>query len=56
MHRNPEQIYKTYRNNIYGIGFNYFRNENDANDIVQETFCKFIKCKKKFRPQHSISG
>lgn len=54
MHRNPEQIYKTYRNNIYGIGFNYFRNENDANDIVQETFYKFIKCKKEFESEEHI--
>lgn len=49
-----EYIYRTYRNNIYGIGFNYFRNESDANDIVQETFYKLGRSGKEFESEEHV--
>lgn len=49
-----EYIYRTYRNSIYGIGFNYFRNETDASDIVQETFYKLSKSNKDFESEEHV--
>ena len=49
-----EYIYQKYRDDIFAIGFNYFRNPNDADDIVQETFYKFCKSSKAFESEEHI--
>lgn len=38
-----DEIYRKYKNNIFAIGLNYFRNATDADDVVQETFLKLYK-------------
>lgn len=38
-----EQVYNAYKDNIYAIAFNYFKNSIDADDVVQEVFLKYCK-------------
>ena len=33
-----EPVYEKYKDNIFAIGFNYFKNSIEADDVVQETF------------------
>ena len=49
-----EQIYITYRDNIYAIGLNYFGNPTDADDIVQETFYKLSRSSMDFDSEEHI--
>ena len=49
-----EQLYKKYRDNIFAIGLNYFGNPSDADDIVQETFCKLGKSRTDFVSEEHI--
>lgn len=43
-----ESVYEKYKDNIFAIGFNYFKNSIDADDIVQETFLKLARSGKDF--------
>lgn len=54
MDLNLEQLYKKYRDNIFAIGLNYFRNSSDADDIVQETFYKLSKSRTDFDSEEHI--
>ena len=38
-----EAIYEKYKNSVFSIGFNYFKNSTDADDVVQETFLKLYR-------------
>lgn len=49
-----ERIYRTYKDNIYAIGFNYFGDPTDADDIVQETFYKLSKSNTAFENEDHI--
>lgn len=49
-----ELIYRTYKDNIYAIGFNYFGDPTDADDIVQETFYKLSKSNTAFENEDHI--
>ena len=51
---NIEQIYIRYKDHVFAIGFNYFRNEVDADDIVQETFLKLMKSDKEFESEDHL--
>ena len=51
MKYNIDEIYRKYKNNIFAIGFNYFRNATDADDVVQETFLKLYKCGTEFESE-----
>ena len=43
-----EPVYEKYKDNIFAIGFNYFKNSIDADDVVQETFLKLARSGKDF--------
>jgi len=43
-----EQAVKKYKDNIYAIAFNYFKNREDAEEILQEAFLKLYKTEKPF--------
>ena len=49
-----EQAVKKYRNNIYGIAFNYFKNIEDAEEIMQEVFLKLYKTEKLFESEEHV--
>ena len=50
-----EDIFKKYKNKIYGLALSITHNENDAEDILQNTFFKIIKNIKGFRGESSLS-
>ena len=54
MEMDLERIYRTHKDNIYAIGFNYFGNPTDADDIVQETFYKLSKSNTAFESDDHI--
>ena len=43
-----ERIYEMYVNDIYRLCYSFMKNSMDAEDAVQETFCKFYRCEKAF--------
>ena len=49
-----EQIYQKYKDNIYAIGFNYFKSSTEADDVVSETFFKLVKSKKEFESEEHL--
>ncbi len=46
-----EPVYERYKDNIFAIGFNYFKNSIDADDVVQETFLKLARSGKAFESE-----
>ena len=48
------QIYKTYRNTVFGIAFSYTKSSADACDIVQDVFIKYISSKNTFNGDEHI--
>ena len=49
-----EQIYEKYKDNIFAIGFNYFKNSIEADDFVQETFFKLARSGKDFESEEHL--
>ncbi|HBA69695.1 MAG TPA: hypothetical protein DCZ40_10120, partial [Lachnospiraceae bacterium] len=48
-----QQKINTYSDLLYRIAFLQLRNNQDAEDVVQETFYQFIKSRKEFEtPEH----
>ena len=49
------QIYfNRYKDNLFAIGFNYFKNSVDADDVVQETFLKLFRSQIDFESEAHI--
>lgn len=49
-----DQVFERYKDRIFAIGFNYFKNSIDADDVVQETFYKFYKSEKDFENEEHL--
>ena len=49
-----EPVYEKYKDNIFAIGFNYFKNSIEADDVVQETFLKLARCGKDFENEEHL--
>lgn len=49
-----DRIYRDYRDHIFAIGFNYFGNPADADDVVQEVFCRLGKSRPDFESEAHI--
>lgn len=49
-------LYDTYASKMYAVCLRYAGNENDANDILQESFIKVYKNLPKFRAEGSFEG
>ena len=49
-----ERAVSNFKNNIYGIAFHYFRNPQDAEDIVQEVFLKLYRETKEFESEEHL--
>lgn len=49
-------IYKTYRNTVFGIAFNYTKSSADACDIVQNVFIKYLSSKNTFNGDEHIKA
>lgn len=49
-----EHVYQKYKDHIFAIGFNYFRNPAEADDVVQETFLKLLRSEKEFENEEHL--
>lgn len=49
-----EPAYEKYKDNIFAIGFNYFKNSIEADDVVQETFFKLARSGKDFENEEHL--
>ena len=49
-----EPVYEKYKDNIFAIGFNYFKNSIEADDVVQETFFKLARSGKDFENEEHL--
>ena len=49
-----EPVYERYKDNIFAIGFNYFKNSIEADDVVQETFLKLARSGKDFENEEHL--
>ena len=49
-----EPVYEKYKDNIFAIGFNYFKNSIEADDVVQETFLKLARSGKDFENEEHL--
>lgn len=49
-----DQVFERYKDRIFAIGFNYFKNSIDADDVVQETFYKLYKSGKDFENEEHL--
>ncbi len=57
--RNKEdfmQVYESYKNTVFGIAFNYTKNNSDANDILQDVFLKYFTSKKNFNDDEHVKA
>ncbi len=50
------QIYQAHKKTVFGIAFNYTKNQADANDIVQEVFMKYYTNQKIFNGEDHIKA
>lgn len=46
-----EKTFDTYADMIYSLSFIMLKNKSDAEDIVQDTFVKYISCNKQFESE-----
>lgn len=49
-----DKIFEKYKDNIFAVAFNYFKNSMDADDVVQETFYKLYKSGKDFESEDHL--
>lgn len=49
-----DEIFERYKDHIFAIGFNYFKNSIDADDVVQEVFYKLYKSSKDFESEDHL--
>lgn len=45
------EVYERYKKNIYAVIFNYVRNEDDAAEILQEVFIKYLNSDGNFQSE-----
>ena len=50
------RVYQTFRLTVFGVAFNYTKNNEDACDIVQEVFIKFLSSKNTFNGDEHIKA
>jgi len=49
-----EILIEKYKNNIYAIAFNVCKNAQDAEDVVQDTFIRYLSRKQDFETEQHI--
>ena len=54
MNLNMDEIFEKYKDRIFAIAFNYFKNSIDADDVVQETFYKLYKNERLFESEEHL--
>ncbi len=54
MRQSVQELFETYRNNLYAVAFNVCKNAEDAEDVVQDTFIQYYSLKKEFDNEQHI--
>lgn len=54
MRRPIEELMEQYRHNLYAVAFNICKSQQDADDVVQETFLQYYITKKEFDDEQHI--
>lgn len=49
-----EEAAKKYKDHIYAVAFNYFRNQADADDIVQDVLLKLYRADREFESDDHV--
>lgn len=49
-----DKVFERYKDRIFAIGFNYFKNSIDADDVVQETFYKLYRSGRDFENEDHL--
>jgi RNA polymerase sigma-70 factor (ECF subfamily) len=49
-------VFNQYKTLVFSIAYNYCKNVADANDIVQETFMKYLKHGERFESEEHIKA
>ncbi|MFT5778437.1 MAG: RNA polymerase sigma factor (sigma-70 family) [Crocinitomicaceae bacterium] len=54
--RSQRELYDTFAGKIYAVCFRYSKNEDDAKDLLQETFVKVFNNLKNYKNEGSFEG
>lgn len=49
-------VYEKYKNTVYSVIFNYVRNVDDANDILQDVFIKLLQSKTEYESDEHLKA
>lgn len=49
-----QDLVERYQNNLYAVAFNICKNQEDAEDVVQDTFLQYHMSKKEFESEQHI--
>lgn len=49
-------VYEKYKNTVYSVVFNYVRNVDDANDILQDVFIKLLQNKTEYESDEHLKA
>lgn len=51
-----DALFERYSSKLFGFALKYFRNENDAEELVQEVFLKIWENRKSLKSEHSFKS
>lgn len=54
MRQTIQELVERYQNSLYAVAFNVCKNQQDAEDAVQDTFLQYYNSKKKFESEQHI--
>ncbi len=49
-----EEAAEKYRDHIYAVAFNFFRNSSDADDVVQDVLLKLYRSRREFESDEHV--
>ena len=49
-------VFEKYKNTVYGVAYNFLRNADDAEDILQEVFIRLLKSNTKFDNEEHLKA
>ena len=56
MRQTIQELVERYQNSLYAVAFNVCKNQQDAEDAVQDTFLQYYNSKKRILKVSSIYG
>lgn len=56
MRQTIQELVERYQNSLYAVAFNVCKNQQDAEDAVQDTFLQYYNSKKEFESEATYTG